>query len=56
MVPCGSAFGEVEDYLITIHNTLTIDKFDQDDITVSIYPNPSNSEIFVKSVEKYFKN
>tara|TARA_B110000003_G_scaffold9602_1_gene9879 strand:+ start:155 stop:3418 length:3264 start_codon:yes stop_codon:yes gene_type:complete len=53
--PCGNAFGEVEDYLVTINNSLAIDDFNENDKIVSIYPNPSNSEVFVKSSKNILK-
>ena len=53
--PCGNAFGEVEDYIIIVNNTLAIDNFDENDKTVSVYPNPSSSDIFLKSSENILK-
>lgn len=56
IAPCGNVSGEVEDYLITVNNsTFTINEFNQNDKTVSIYPNPSTSEVFVKSSENISK-
>jgi len=53
--PCGNAYGEVEDYVIIVNNTLDIDNFDENDRTVSVYPNPSSSDIFLKSSENILK-
>jgi len=53
--PCGNAYGEVEDYVIIVNNTLDIDNFDENDKTVSVYPNPSSSDIFLKSSENILK-
>ena len=53
--PCGNAYGEVEDYVIIVNNTLAIDNFDENDKTVSVYPNPSSSDIFLKSSENILK-
>lgn len=54
--PCGNAFGEVEDYLITINNnTLTINEFNQNNQIVSVYPNPSKSEVYIKSDKNILK-
>jgi len=56
IAPCGNVSGEVEDYLITVNNsTFTVNEFNQNDKTVSIYPNPSTSEVFVKSSENISK-
>lgn len=54
--PCISAFGEVEDYLITVSNsTLAIDEFDPYENTVYVYPNPTNGEVFLRSDKNILK-
>ena len=53
--PCGNAFGEVEDYLITINNSLAIEDFNWSDKIVRVFPNPSSSEMFVKSSRDILK-
>ena len=53
--PCGNAFGEVEDYLITINNSLAIEDFNGSDKIVRVFPNPSSSEMFIKSSRDILK-
>ena len=53
--PCGNAFGEVEDYLITINNSLAIEDFNWSDKIVRVFPNPSSSEMFIKSSREILK-
>jgi len=53
--PCGNAFGEVEDYLITINNSLAIEDFNGSDKIVRVFPNPSSSEMFIKSSREILK-
>lgn len=48
--PCGSFFGEVEDYLVTfIDNSLSVNDFNTLNSSINIYPNPSKGDVFVKS-------
>ncbi|WP_299888059.1 GEVED domain-containing protein [uncultured Lacinutrix sp.] len=47
--PCGTFFGEVEDYLVTIDSNLSVEDFNGQDSAISIYPNPSNGDVFVNS-------
>jgi len=48
--PCGSAAGEVEDYIINVsNNTLSINNFITDDKSTTVYPNPSKKYVYVKS-------
>ena len=47
---CGTSPGEVEDYLVTIVEpiTLSTDEFDYINTKVSIYPNPSDGDVNIK--------
>lgn len=48
--PCGSAFGEVEDYLVIINDrTLTANDINKNDTTVNVSPNPSTNIVYVTS-------
>lgn len=47
--PCGNAFGEVEDYLVTFSSTLSVDEFNQTEDTITLFPNPTNGEVSINS-------
>lgn len=46
--PCGSFFGEVEDYLVTFkNNTLTVEDFNTQENSILVYPNPTQNKVVV---------
>lgn len=48
--PCGTAFGEVEDYIINVSDgTLSVNNFIENDRVTTVYPNPSKNYVYVKS-------
>ncbi|MFY0672746.1 MAG: T9SS type A sorting domain-containing protein [Bacteroidia bacterium] len=53
--PCGSAFGEVEDYFVKVNNGTSIGPMNENSLDVSVYNNPTTHFVLVEATEQIVK-